>query len=200
MVGEKMATIFLHLLIEYFSNGFCIYSNHAGTERGYFLTKSFKNLVIEKYKNRDAYKKGDKSQIINLPDLVICDNENKQIINIEGEQFKNVSVGIEQLKLFDAFEKSYIKPNYPGMPIYRKVVLFGGDSKGLNNNQVSFILTKLGELCISIENSPYILKKSIQNLYDYYASAWKKFFQIREILIDMEEVDFYEFDEKLTLR
>ncbi len=171
MVGEKMVTIFLHLLLEYLSNGDSIYSNHAGTERGYFLTKSGKPLVVEKYKDRDAYKKGDKSQIINLPDLVICDYENKQIINIEGEQFKNVSAGIEQLRLFDAFEKSYIEPNYQGMSICRTVVLFGGDSKGLNYVQVSFILTKLGELCISMENSPSIFKKATQNLYDYHASA-----------------------------
>ena len=36
MVGEKMVTIFLHLLIEYLSNGFSIYSNHAGTEKDIF--------------------------------------------------------------------------------------------------------------------------------------------------------------------
>ena len=171
MVGEKMVTIFLHLLIEYLSNGFSIYSNHAGTERGYFLTKSGKHLVIEKYKDRDAYKKGDKSQIINLPDLVIFDNENKQIINIEGEQFKNLFAGIKQLSLFDAFEKSYIEKNYPGIPITRTVVLFGGDSNGLNYVQVSFILTKSGELFLSMDNCPAIFKKATQNLFDYHATA-----------------------------
>ena len=171
MVGEKMVTIFIHLLIEYFSNGESIYSNHAGAERAYFLTKSDENLVIKKYKDKYAYKDGDKSQIINLPDLVICDDENKQIINIEGEQFKNVAAGIEQLRLFDAFERSYIEPNYQGMPICRTVVLFGGDSKGLNHMQVSFILTKSGELFLSKDNCPVIFKKATQNLFDYHTSA-----------------------------
>ena len=169
MTGEKMVTIFLDLLLEYFSEGLSIYSNHAGAERGYFLTKNFENITVEKYKDRDAYKKGDKSQIINLPDLVICDHENNQIINIEGEQFKNSNAGIKQIKLFDAFEKFYVEPFYPGMNILRTVVLFGGDSRGLNNNEVSFILSRQGEILISEGNSPNIFRKATKNLLDFYS-------------------------------
>ena len=169
MIGEKMVTIFLHLLVEYFSDGFIIYSNHAGAERSYFLTKNDKRIVVGKYTDRDLYKKGDKSKIINLPDLVICDDENNQIINIEGEQFKNANAGIKQIKLFDAFEKFYIENFYPGMNIFRTVVLFGGDSSGLNNIEVSFILSREGELLISMENSPKIFKNATKNLLDFYA-------------------------------
>ena len=168
MTGEKMVTIFLDLLLEYLSGGLSIYSNHAGAERGYFLTKNNKRITVEKYQDRDAYKKGDKSQIINLPDLVICDDENNQVINIEGEQFKNAYAGIKQIKLFDAFEKFYIKNFYPGMNIFRTVVLFGGDSSGLNNTEVSFILSREGELLISMENSPKIFKNATKNLLDFY--------------------------------
>ena len=146
-----------------------IYSNHAGAERGNFLTKDRKKITVEKYQDRDAYKKGDKSQIINLPDLVIRDDENNQIINIEGEQFKNANNGIKQIKLFDAFEKFYIENFYPGMNIFRTVVLFGGDSSRLNNIEVSFILSGEGELLISMENSPKIFKDATKNLLDYYA-------------------------------
>ena len=169
MIGEKMVTIFLHLLIEYFSDGSIIYSNHAGAERSYFLSKNDKRIVVGKYTDRDLYKKGDKSKIINLPDLVICDYENNQIINIEGEQFKNVNAGIKQIKLFAAFEKFYIEPFYSGMNISRTVVLFGGDSTGFYNIEVSFIVSKEGELLISKENSPNIFKNAIKNLLDYYA-------------------------------
>lgn len=168
MVGEKMVTIFLHLLIEYLSSGFSVYSNHASTERGYFLTRNGEQLTIEKYKDRDAYKAGDRSQIINLPDLIICDDENNQIINVEGEQFKNVAKGIEQLNLFDAFEDRYVKRHYPDMPIQRTVVLFGGSADGLRYVEVSFILTKSGELCISVDNTPEIFKTATQNLFDFY--------------------------------
>jgi len=123
---------------------------------------------VGKYTDRDLYKKGDKSKIINLPDLVICDDENNQIINIEGEQFRNANAGIKQIKLFDAFEKFYIEPFYSGMNISRTVVLFGGNSKGLNNIEVSFIVSREGELLISRENCPNIFKNAIKNLLDFY--------------------------------
>ena len=38
--GEKLGTIFIHLVIENFTNGISIYENHAGCERGYFITKN----------------------------------------------------------------------------------------------------------------------------------------------------------------
>lgn len=171
MVGEKMVTIFLDLIVEYLSSGFNIYSNHAGAERGYFLTRTGEQLTVKKFIDKVAYKAGDKSQIINLPDLVICDDDNNQIINIEGEQFKNVKDGIKQLKLFDAFENKYIEEHYPNMPIKRTVVLFGGDKSGLNHVEVSIILTTTGEIHISVKNAPEIFKTATQNLRDFYKPA-----------------------------
>lgn len=168
MIGEKMVTIFLHLLIEYFSDGFVIYSNHAGAERSYFLTKNDKRIAVGKYTDRDLYKKGDTSKIINLPDLVICDDKNKQVINIEGEQFKNAYAGIKQITLFDAFEYFYVKSHYSRMNICRTVVLFGGDFDELKNDKVSFILTQKGELLISKDNSPDIFKSATKKLLDFH--------------------------------
>lgn len=38
--GEKLGTIFIHLVVESFTDGYSIYENHAGSERGYFLSSS----------------------------------------------------------------------------------------------------------------------------------------------------------------
>lgn len=168
MKGEKMVTIFLHLLIEYLSKGFSIYSNHAGSERSYFLCRNGQPITIKKYIDRDAYKAGDKSKIVNLPDLIVCDRENNEILNIEGEQFKNVLTGIKQLQLFDAIEGEYIKPNYPQMPIKRTVVLFGGDSSAFSHVEVGFILTKSGDMEISLSNAPKIFETARNNLRDFF--------------------------------
>ncbi|EAJ9794516.1 hypothetical protein FBG03_07960, partial [Campylobacter jejuni] len=73
MQGEKIATIFLHLVIEEFTRARAIYENHAGCERGYFITQDNKNLTVEKYKNKDEYKNGNKNARIFIPDLVLAD-------------------------------------------------------------------------------------------------------------------------------
>ena len=35
--GEKLGTIFIHLVVENFTKGFSIFENHAGCEKGYFI-------------------------------------------------------------------------------------------------------------------------------------------------------------------
>lgn len=36
--GEKLGTIFIHLVVENFTEGYSIFENHAGSEKGYFIT------------------------------------------------------------------------------------------------------------------------------------------------------------------
>ena len=166
--GEKLGTIFIHLVVESFTDGYSIYENHAGGERGYFLSSSGKHVDIEKYTDRKKYKAGDKSQIINLPDLIILDMSRKQIINIEGEMCKNKLKGMEQITLFDAFERLYVKPNYPNFSIIRTVVLYGGINKSERFEvQVGFVLSKSGDLILGIE-APEIFKDAINRLVDFW--------------------------------
>lgn len=166
--GEKLGTIFIHLVVESFTDGYSIYENHAGGERGYFLSSSGKHVAIEKYTDRKKYKAGDKSQIINLPDLIILDMSRKQIINIEGEMCKNKLKGMEQITLFDAFERLYVKPNYPNFSIIRTVVLYGGINKSERFEvQVGFVLSKSGDLILGIE-APEIFKDAINRLVDFW--------------------------------
>lgn len=125
--GEKLGTIFIHLVVENFTNGFSIYENHAGCERGYFLTSKGEPKVVEKYKNRQLYKAGDKSQIIHIPDLVLADIDRLKIINVEGKKDIAMKQGIAELKNFGAFEEAYVRTYYPEYKeIIRTVVLYGG--------------------------------------------------------------------------
>lgn len=162
--GEKIGTIFIHLVIENFTEGYSIYENHAGSERGYFKASSDEHITVNKYTDREKYKNGDKTEIINLPDLTILDVSRNEIINIEGEMYKNKHTGINQLTLFDAFNNLYVKNYYPSFSIVRTVVLYGGDNKNEKLEvEVGFILSKYGDLILGVK-APEIFKEAITNL------------------------------------
>jgi len=165
--SEKIGTIFLDIVVEEFSQGFTIYHNHAGSERSYFLTSSGEKLVIPKYTDRAKYKAGDKSEIINIPDLVLTDKEESQIINIEGEMYQNAEAGIAQLEGFDAFEELYISKYYPQFDIIRTVVLYGSQDTKNPIGKISFILTTDGKILISTD-APKLFHKSFKNIFDYW--------------------------------
>jgi hypothetical protein len=88
--GEKLGTIFIHLVVENFANGQLIFENHAGCEKGYFIPLEGEPIPLAKYTNREKYKAGNKSEIIHIPDLVLLDLSNKIVIDIEG---KNINLG-----------------------------------------------------------------------------------------------------------
>ena len=166
--GEKIGTIFLHLLVEEFSSGLAIYENHAGCERGYFITSEGENIAVEKYTDKVKYKAGDKSQIVNLPDLTIIDFENKEVIDIEGEMYENSLKGIEQIKGFDSFEDLYIKKHYPEYKVIRTVVLYGSSEESLPVGEISFLLNSEGKILLSLM-APKIFKSSLENILQYWA-------------------------------
>ena len=165
--GEKIGTIFLHILVEEFSTGMAIYENHAGCERGYFITQNGEKLAVEKYTDKVLYKSGDKTAIINLPDLTIIDVDNKEVVDIEGEMYKNASKEIQQLKGFDAFENLYIKRYYPNYTISRTVVLYGGKDKKIPVGKISLLLNLQGNILLSIK-APKIFKQSLNNILEYW--------------------------------
>jgi uncharacterized protein YfkK (UPF0435 family) len=165
--GEKIGTIFLDIVVDEFSKGFTIYHNHAGCERGYFLTSNNEKLAVEKYTDRTKYKAGDKSKIFALPDLVLKDDDEKLIINIEGEMYKNSKLGIKQLEGFDAFENDYISKYYPSFDITRTVVLYGSDDIKNPIGKISFVLTTKGKILINVK-APKLFKDSFNNIFDYW--------------------------------
>jgi hypothetical protein len=156
------------LIIENFTQGFSIYENHAGCERGYFYTSTGEPIVVGKYIDKEKYKSGNKSQIIHIPDLVIADFERLTIVNIEGKKEENVQQGIKELDNFDAFENLYVKKYYSEYKtILRTVVLYGSNKEEIEQIEVSFMLNNKGKMILGIK-APEIFKIAIKNLFDYW--------------------------------
>lgn len=167
MSGEKLGTIFIHLVVENFTLGKSIFENHAGCEKGYFFPLDGEPIPLAKYKNRELYKQGDKAQIIEIPDLILEDSQRKEIINIEGEKYINRNTGILQIKTFDFIEKDYIKKYYPKYKIIRSIVLFGSEEETIVEVEVGFMLNVKGQLVLGIK-SPELFKEAVKNLLDFW--------------------------------
>jgi hypothetical protein len=165
--GEKLATIFIHLVVESFTRGESIFENHAGCEKGYFITSDGSNIPLAKYKDKGKYKLGDKSQKIEIPDLILLDLERNTIINIEGKKIENLNKGLKELELYDFIEKEYVKKYYSGYKIVRTLVLYGGKEKAVHEVKVGFLLNEEGYLVLGIQ-APELFKDAIKNLLDYW--------------------------------
>jgi hypothetical protein len=156
------------MVIENFTGGSSIFENHAGCEKGYFLTKEGEYIPLKKYSDRKAYKEGNKKKIISIPDLIIVDFGRSEIINIEGKRYQFRQDGIRELKNFDDIEKMYIKNYYPKYKIIRTVVLYGGTEKMIVEIEVGFLLNENGDLILGIK-APKIFKEAMKNLLDFWS-------------------------------
>jgi len=166
--GEKLGTIFIHLVVENFTEGYSIFENHAGCEKGYFITSDSKHIPLEKYSDRKAYKAGNKNKIISIPDLILIDFGRSEVINIEGKKYQFRQNGIEELKNFGDIEKSYIIKYYPKFKITRTVVLYGGVEKKIVEIEVGFLLNENGDLVLGIK-APELFRDAIKNLLDFWS-------------------------------
>ena len=166
--GEKLGTIFMHVVVENFTESYSIFENHAGCEKGYFITSDGQHIPLAKYDDRDAYKAGDKSRIIAIPDLVLVDIKEHEIITIEGKKYINREKGIEELSLYNSFEKKYIERYYASFRIVRTVVLYGGREEQIVEIEVGFLLNENGRLVLGIK-APRLFHRAIRNLFDFWA-------------------------------
>ncbi|MDD3101741.1 MAG: hypothetical protein PHE59_01170 [Patescibacteria group bacterium] len=165
--GEKLGTIFIHLVVENFTEGYAIFENHAGCEKGYFITSDGKHIPLEKYSDRKAYKAGNKNKIISIPDLILIDFGRSEIVNIEGKKYQFRQDGIKELKGFGDIEKTYIKKYYPKFKITRTVVLYGGTKTKIIEIEVGFLLNENGDLILGMK-APKLFKEAIKNLLDFW--------------------------------
>ncbi len=165
--GEKLGTIFIHLVVEEFTKGESIFENHAGSEKGYFYPLNGEPIPLAKYKDKAKYKEGGKNEIIHIPDLILIDFDNNEIINIEGKKYKFRKDGINELKNYDFIEKNYIKITYKKFKIIRTLVLFGSKEEDIIEIEVGFLLNENGKLILGIK-APKIFQLAIQNLLDYW--------------------------------
>lgn len=165
--GEKLGTIFIHICVENFTTGYSIFENHAGCEKGYFVTPGGDHIALEKYSDRDAYKAGDKDAIVFIPDLVLLDVDETEVITIEGKKYINKQKGIDELNNYDSFDNMYLKVHYPEYKIVRTVVLYGSNHEYVGEVEVGFLLNERGTLFLGIR-APKIFRKAITNLLGYW--------------------------------
>lgn len=165
--GEKLGTIFIHICVENFTTGYSIFENHAGCEKGYFLTPKGEHIALEKYSDRDAYKAGDKAAIVFIPDLVLLDVDETEVITIEGKKYINMQKGIEELNNYDSFDDMYLKVYYPKFKIVRTVVLYGSNNQYVGEIKVGFLLNEKGKLVLGVR-APKLFTKAIRNLLSYW--------------------------------
>ncbi|HBK82910.1 MAG TPA: hypothetical protein DDZ41_04825 [Flavobacterium sp.] len=165
--GEKLGTIFIHLVVENFTQGYSIFENHAGCEKGYFITKKGEHIPLEKYKDREKYKGGDKEQIVHIPDLILIDFGRSEVINIEGKKYAFRKNGIAELENYDYIEKNYILKHYPKFKILRTVVLYGSNEEEIIEIEIGFLLNEKGQLILGVK-APRLLKEAITNLLDFW--------------------------------
>lgn len=167
MKGEKLGTIFIHIVVENFTESYSVFENHADCEKGYFQTSTGKHLPLAKYTDREKYKAGDKNQIVFIPDLVLLDIKETEAITIEGKKYEFRQNGINKLASYDAFDNLYLKKHYPQYKIVRTVVLYGSQEETIAEIQVGFLLNQNGKLVLGIK-APKLFKRAIQNLLDYW--------------------------------
>lgn len=165
--GEKLGTIFIHICVENFTTGFSIFENHAGCEKGYFMTDKGEYIPLAKYSDRDAYKAGDKSAIIFIPDLVLLDIDETEVVTVEGKTYQNRAKGIEELNNYGSFDRYYLKVYYPDFKVVKTVVLYGGNKECIVELKVGFLLNENGRLVLGLQ-APKIFVKAITNLFSYW--------------------------------
>ncbi len=165
--GEKLGTIFIHLVVENFTQGYSIFENHAGCEKGYFFPLEGEPIPLAKYKDRDKYKAGDKEQIIHIPDLILIDFGRSEVINVEGKKYQFRQNGIDELNNYDFIEENYIQKHYPNFNIVRTVVLYGSKEETIIEIEIGFLLNENGQLILGIK-APKLFKEAVKNLLDFW--------------------------------
>ncbi|MDR1026335.1 MAG: hypothetical protein LBL47_02945 [Lactobacillus sp.] len=166
--GEKLGTIFIHIVVESFTKGYSIFENHAGSEKGYFITAKGEHIPLAKYADKAKYKVGDKSKIIHIPDLILIDFGRSEVINVEGKKYQFRKAGIAELKNYGFIEKNYIKKYYPKFEIVRTIVLYGSKEKKVVEIKVGFLLNEEGALVLGVK-APALFKQAIKNLLDFWS-------------------------------
>ena len=79
----------------------------------------FINMIEGLLEKGYAYKAGDKDAIVYIPDLVLLDVDETEVITVEGKKYINRQKGIEELNNYDSFDNMYLKKYYPKFKIVR---------------------------------------------------------------------------------
>lgn len=162
MTGEKLATIFVHIVVTSFTDSRSIFENHAGSEKGYFITSDNSFLPLQKYVSGVSPRKS-----LDIPDLIILNSSASQVINIEGKIFSEMELGIQTLLNYDDIEREYIRRYYPGMEIERSLVLFGSKIEKFDKAPVGLILNENGKILVG-KSSPSLFIEALNGLIKFW--------------------------------
>ena len=147
--SEKVTSILLHVLSE--NNGILeVYQNHAGCERGYFVTLDKKLITLPK---KD--KIGEEN--LYIPDLILFDPKSNTIVLVEAKKLSTLNIGLEEIKHYDSIEEEYINKYYPNSTDLRYLTLFGGSINELPNKQVLIHMNLDGSIIVN-EDAPDFIK------------------------------------------
>ena len=152
--SEKVTSILLHVLSE--NHGILeVYQNHAGCERGYFVTLDKQLITLPKK---------DSTGVTNLyiPDLILFDPKSNTIVLVEAKKLSTLDAGLEEIKLYDSIEKEYIDKYYPNSTELRYLTLFGGDITSLPDEQVLVHMNFDGSILVN-ENAPDFIKELFED-------------------------------------
>ena len=125
-------------------------------------------MPLQKYSNRDEYKRWDKSKKIAIPDLILIDFNNSEILNLEWKKYEFRQQWINELNDFIDIEELYIKPNYPNYKILRSVILYWSTESNIIEIEVSFLLNENWKMILWI-NAPKLFKEALKNLINYWS-------------------------------
>lgn len=135
--SEKIVSIFLHVLGE-LAGLKEIYQNHAGCERGYFITPENDHLVLPKKVN-------DKDNL-EIPDLILDDAFDKVVYIIESKKLANLKNGIKDIENYDNIENIYIKKQYLNRLVKRYVTIYGGHLNKIPDDKVLLYINDEGKV------------------------------------------------------
>lgn len=152
--SEKVASILLHMVCSKYGMS-CVYENHAGCERGYFWTKERKEITLPK---KDKH--GDN---LLLPDVVLYDENTKQILLVEGKKLSTLKEGLKEIKGYDSIEKDYINKYYPGCNVMRCVSIFGGTKTDHLHSNVLIYVNQSGKVFIN-PSAPSCVKNAFRKV------------------------------------
>lgn len=153
--SEKIGSIFLHLVAEYSEEIVGIYQNHAGCERGYFKTLNGNLMALPKLCNDES--------VLNIPDLILFDQKECEILIIEGKQITTLQNGINEIALYDNLERDIINAHYPGYKTSRWVCIYGGNLEELPHPKIIMYLNKNGKVFLN-ENTTSSIINAFKNL------------------------------------
>jgi hypothetical protein len=165
ITGEKIATIFVHIIVTSFTDARSIFENHAGSEKGYFITSDNDYLPLQKYVTGVVPRKS-----LDIPDLILLNSSESQVMNIEGKTFSNLELGIQTLLNYDDIEREYIRKYYPGFEIERTLVLFGSKNEKFDHESVGLVLTENGKVLVG-KSSPKLFIEALKSLSDFWKNV-----------------------------